>query len=348
MKKIVSILVSCLLLQSILVRANPASNTIFPPKLNPGDTVAIVAPGYRVSENIQIQYAIERIQALGLKVKLGKSIYQRHGYFAGTDQERANDINQLFADKNVKAIIAIRGGWGSNRILSLLNYKLIKNNPKIIMGYSDITSLLLAINSKTGMVVFHGPMAALPWTKFTTKYVKDILFNADKVAFSNPVEEEDDLIHTKNRFVTIRKGRATGKILGGSLTLLTSLLGTKYLPRFNGAILFVEDVDEDIYRIDRMMTQLKNAGVLDKIAGFVFGKCTNCGLGVSGNGAVVATYGSLTFQQIMEQHILPLNIPAWYGSMIGHDSKIFTIPEGAMVSIDAENGTIQMLDAAVK
>jgi len=348
MKKIVYVLVSLWLFYSIAICAKNSNSIIFPPRLNPGDTVGLVAPGYRVSENTQMQYAIERIQALGLKVKLGKSLYKRYGYFAGTDQDRANDINQMFADKEVKAIITIRGGWGSNRILSLLNYKLIKNNPKIIIGYSDITSLLLAINAKTGMVTFHGPMAALSWTKFTTKYVQDLLFKGDKITFSNPIEDEDDLIHTKNRIITIRKGKATGRLLGGSLTLLTSLLGSKYLPKFNGAILFVEEVDEDIYRIDRMMTQLKTAGVLDKISGFVFGKCTNCGLGVNGSGPINSTYGSLTIQQVLEHHILPLHIPAWYGSMIGHDNKIFTLPEGAMVTIDAENGTIQMLEAAVK
>lgn len=346
-KKIIFITGCYLLFCNLTIHAktNNASSAIFPPKLHVGDTIALVAPGYRVSENIQIKYAIERMQALGLKVKLGKSVYKRYGYLAGTDEDRAQDINQMFADPTVKAIIAIRGGWGSNRILDLLNYKIIKQNPKIFMGYSDITSLLLAINAKTGLVTFHGPMAAQPWTGFTTKYMKDVLFDAGKVGFSNPVDDEDDLIHTKNRILTIRKGQATGKLLGGSLTLLTSMLGSRYLPKFNGAILFVEDVDEDIYRVDRMLTQLKTAGILDRIAGFVFGKCTDCGTGKNSTGS---NYGSLTMQQVLEHHIVPLRIPAWYGSMIGHDNKIFTLPEGSLVTIDANNGTIQMLEPAVE
>jgi len=163
------------------------------------------------------------------------------------------------------------------------------------------------------------------------------------VSFSNLDEEEDDLIHTKNRIITIRKGKATGKLLGGSLTLLTSMIGSKYLPKFNGVILFVEDVDEDIYRVDRMLTQLKTSGILDRIAGFIFGKCVNYGPSTGSS-----TYGSLTLQQVLEHHIFPLNIPAWYGSMIGHEDKIFTIPEGSLVTIDAEKGTIDMIEPAVK
>lgn len=341
-KKILFVTGICLLFFGPVNYAkNQNVSPIFPERLHPGDTVGLIAPGYKVDDNVNIQYAIERMEALGLKVKLGKHVYTRYGYLAGTDEDRADDLNQMFTDPEVKAIIALRGGWGSNRILDLIKYNTIKKNPKIIMGYSDITSLLLAINAKTGLVTFHGPMAALPWTGFTTKYAKEVLFDANKVNFSNPVVEEDDLTHTKNRITTIRKGQATGKLLGGSLTLLTSLLGSKYLPKFNGAILFIEDVDEDIYRIDRMLTQLKTAGILDRISGLVIGKCTDCGV-------KKPAIGSLTMRQVLYHHIIPLNVPAWYGSMIGHDDKIFTVPEGSMVKINAEKGTIEMLEPAVR
>lgn len=320
--------------------------TIYPAKLQPGDTVGLVAPGYRVPEDSQIQYAIERMQALGLKVKLGKAIYKRYGYFAGTDEERAKDINQMFLDPEVKAIIALRGGWGCSRILNMLDYKMIKKHPKIIMGYSDLTALLLAIHAKTGLITFHGPMPAEPWTKFSTQYVKDILFDAKVETFDNPVDaDEDDLIHTENRIITLNGGKASGPLFGGSLTVLTSLLGSNYLPKFNGGILFVEDVNEDIYRIDRMMMQLKTAGILDHISGFVFGKCTDC---KPGDNSTSSPYGSFTLQQVLENYIKPLHIPAFYGSMIGHDEKIFTLPEGAPVTIDADKGEIEMLNSAVK
>lgn len=343
MKVIIKIIFLSILMFSMvpLYAASGNRYNVLPNKLQKGDIVGLIAPGYRIAEKIEIQYAIERMKALGLKVKVGESVNKKFGYFAGTDEERASDINKMFADKDVKAIISLRGGWGSNRILSLLDYKIIKENPKIFMGYSDITSLLLAINAKTGLITFHGPMAALSWTGFTTQYVKDILFEGKRIDFVNPVEEEDDLIQTKNRIITIRKGKATGYLLGGSITLLSTMIGSNYLPDFNGAILFVEDIEEDVYRIDRMLTQLKNAGVLDKISGFIFGKCTDCC-------SKKRTIGSPTLQEVLEQHILPLNIPAWYGSMIGHEDKIFTIPEGVKVNIDAEKGTIQMLDPAVK
>ncbi|MEI8055008.1 MAG: LD-carboxypeptidase [bacterium] len=320
------------------------NTTIKPTRLHPGDTVGLIAPGFRDADETLIQYAIERLQALGLKVKVGKAVYEQYGYFAGTDKERAADINKMFADPKVKAIIALRGGWGCNRLLNLINYEAIKKNPKIIMGYSDITSLLLAINAKTNLVTFHGPVAHEPWPAFTLGYVKSILFDGKSVTFANPIEDEDDLIHTKNRPVVIRGGKATGKLIGGSLTLLTSMLESKYLPDFDHAILFVEDTGEDIYKIDRMLTQLKTAGILKKISGFVFGKCTDCGCSAGSS----TLYGSLTFAQVLKDHIKPLHIPAWYGAMIGHEGRKFTLPEGIRVTIDANMGTITMLEPAVK
>lgn len=320
------------------------STVIKPERLHPGDTVGLIAPGFRDADEILIQYAIERLRALGLKVKVGKAVYKQYGYFAGTDKERAADINKMFADPKVKAIIALRGGWGCNRLLSSINYDIIKKNPKIIMGYSDITSLLLAINAKTNLVTFHGPVAHEPWPAFTLGYVKDILFEGKSVTFANPIENEDDLIHTKNRPVVIRGGHATGKLIGGSLTLLTSMLGSQYLPDFDKAILFIEDTGEDIYKIDRMLTQLKTAGILKKISGFVFGKCTNCGCSAGSS----TLYGSLTFNQVLKDHIKPLHIPAWYGAMIGHEDRKLTLPEGIRVTIDADKGTITMLEPAVK
>lgn len=320
------------------------STEVKPARLHPGDTVGLIAPGFRDADETLVQYAVERLKALGLKVKVGKAVYKQYGYFAGTDKERAADINKMFADKKVKAIVALRGGWGCNRLLSLIDYNTIKNNPKIIMGYSDITSLLLAINAKTNLITFHGPVAHEPWPAFTQGYAKDVLFEGKAVTFANPVENEDDLIHTKNRPMVIRGGKATGKLIGGNLAILTSMLGSKYLPNFDGAILFVEDTNEDIFRIDRMLTQLKTAGILDKISGFIFGNCANCGCS-SGSST---TYGSLTFAQVLKDRIRPLRIPAWSGAMIGHEGKKLTLPEGARVTIDADKGTITMLEPAVK
>lgn len=319
-----------------------ASEVIKPAALKVGDTVALISSGFRVPQDVDIKYATERLQALGLKVKLGKSVYKRDGYFSGTDAERAADINQMFADPEVKAIFELRGGWGSNRILPYLNYKTIKNNPKIIMGYSDITSLLLAINAKTGLITFHGPLGVTPWPQFTTKYAKEILFNGQAVTLQNVQEPDDDLVQISGRIETINGGKASGRLLGGNLTVLTSMLGSPYLPKFDGAILFVEDVGVDVYQIDRMLTQLELAGVMGKIKGFVFGYCTDCSVG---QGTTV--YGTYTLMQVLQQHLKPHKIPAWFGAMVGHHDRIFTMPEGVNVEVDADKGTIKMLESAV-
>lgn len=323
--------------------------SIFPMRLHAGDTVALIASGFRVEEDAVVYYAKERLEVLGLHVKLGKSIFKRDAYFAGKDQDRARDVNDMFADDEVKAIFEVRGGWGCNRILPYLNYRLIKQHPKVVMGFSDITSLLLAINAKTGLITFHGTLGVEKWPEYTVNYMKRVLLGGEAVTFVNPVAEIDpkvDIIQTDNRIRTIHGGIAEGKLLGGNLASIVSMLGSSYLPRWQGAILFVEDVDENYYNIDRMMNQLQMAGVLKQISGFVFGQCIACSVGH--NSTVSGVLGSETLDQILDHYIRPLGIPAWSGAMIGHMAQMFTLPEGVEVKIDADHGTITMLQPAVK
>lgn len=312
-------------------QGKPSLNTIRkPPRLQAGDTVGLIAPA-GIVDTKDIEVAQKSISQLGLKVKLGKHILDRYGYLAGKDADRAQDVNLMFSDRTIKAIIAMRGGWGCNRILALLNYSLIGSHPKIIIGYSDITTLLLAINARSQMITFHGPVATSTWNQFTVDYFKRILFNSEAVTMQN-------LNPSEVRLEIITPGKARGKLVGGNLSVLSAMVGSPYLPSWNKSILFVEEVGEDVYRIDRMLTQLKTAGILNKIAGFIFGQCTNCKLGDE---------PSFTLMQVLQQHILPLSIPAWYGSMIGHIKDKFTLPIGVEVEIDAELGTIRMLEAAV-
>ena len=335
MKKL--IIVCLLLISSNLF----ALSNIKPMHLQKGDTAALISSGFRVNTTQDVQFATERLQALGLKVIYGKSILHQTGYFAGSDKQRAADVNAMFANPNVKAIIELRGGWGSARILKYLNFPMIQRNPKIFMGFSDITSLLLAIHEKTGLITFHGPMAgAFPWTHYTVNYLKKILFTGKAITMTNPIVKSDDLAITTDRIQTIHSGVVSGEILGGNLTVLVSMLGSPYLPSFKNKILFVEDTGEDVYQIDRMLTQLQTAGVLKQISGFIFGQCTGCTAKVS--------YGSYRLQQVLQQHIAPLGIPAWNGAMIGHLANIFTIGEGEKVRINASKGTITMLQSAVK
>jgi muramoyltetrapeptide carboxypeptidase len=290
-----------------------------------------------VSEDLEITK--ESLAALGLKVKVGKHALDRYGYLGGTDDARSEDVNTMFADPDVAAILCIRGGWGCNRILPLLKYDVIKKNPKILCGYSDITSLLVAIYARSGLVTFHGPVGISTWNQFSLNYFKKVLIDAETVVMENPKAIGDNLAQTKDRVNTITKGKAKGKLVGGNLSVLTAMVGSTYLPDWKNHILFVEETDENIYRVDRMLTQLKLAGILGQISGFVFGKCTKCD---PGDG-----YGSLTLEEVFNDHVKPLGIPAWYGSMIGHIENKFTVPVGVEAEIDAEAGTIRLLEAAV-
>lgn len=315
---------------------------IRPSRLRAGDTVGLVAPASATFQSVDLDIARESLEALGLKVKIGRHLLERHGYLAGDDKDRADDINRFFGDDAVRAVLPIRGGWGSARVLPYLDFAHIRRNPKIVLGYSDITALLLSIHAKSGLVTFHGPNGMGRWDAWSLEYVKRVLFNAEAVTMENPrsMSDRNSLVQIENRVRTITPGTARGKLLGGNLTVLTTILGSPYVPAWDGAILFCEDVGEDLYRVDRMFTQLKLVGALEKIRGFVFGTCSECGPGEG--------FASLTLEEILQDHIKPLGVPAWFGAMIGHATPQWTVPVGADVEIDAARGTITMLEPAVQ
>lgn len=309
------------------------------PRLKPGDTVGLINPAGATFHKDDVLIAEETLAALGLKMKSGQHLLDRYGYLAGTDEARAADVNQMFANPEINAILSLRGGWGCNRILDMVDYKTAAKNPKIIMGYSDITSLLVALTAKTGLVTFHGPVGTSTWNEFSTNFVRKLLFQAETVTMENPKHIGDNLTQTQNRILPIGPGKTRGMLWGGNLSVLTAMVGSDYLPKAKGSILFLEEVGEDIYRVDRMLTQLKLAGILQELSGFVFGKCSKCDAG--------DTYGSLTLEEVLSDHIKPLGIPAWYGSMIGHIEDKFTMPCGLEAEIDAGRGSITLLDSAV-
>ena len=338
---------------SLLIPANTYSmgNTNFravfpedskvPPALQEGDTIGIVSPASAIFESEPYEIARESFEALGLKVKFGRNVKNRFGHLAGTDEERAEELNEMFRDKSVKAIIALRGGSGAARILDKLDYEAIKQNPKIFIGYSDITALHLAIFEKTRLVTFHGPVAVSTWNSFSVDYLKRLLFEKEAIIYKNPSAKGDELTQTKNRIRTITEGTVKGKLLGGNLSVLTGIMGSEYFPQdWTGKILYLEDIGEKIYAVDRMMTQLQLGGVLNEISGFVFGKCSDCDPGGSG-------YGSLTLEEVIDHYIKPLNIPAYSGAMIGHIDDNVTIPNGIEAELNASNGTIELMEPAV-
>jgi muramoyltetrapeptide carboxypeptidase len=321
----------------------PNNNSVLIPQgLKEGDTVGVVSPSSAIFETEPYEIAKESLEAMGLKVKFGKFVKGRYGHLAGTDEERAEELNNMFRDESIKAVMALRGGSGAARILDKLDYEAIKNNPKIFVGYSDITALHLAIYEKTRLVTFHGPLAVSTWNSFSFNHFKRLLFDKEKITFTNPTDKGDNLVQIDNRIRTIRAGEATGRLIGGNLSVLTGIMGSEYFPtNWEGNILYLEDVGEQIYAVDRMMSQLQLGGVLDKISGFVFGKCTSCNPGGSG-------YGSLTMEEVMDHHLKPLQIPAFSGAMFGHIDDNITIPNGLKAKINATKGSIELLENAVK
>ena len=309
---------------------------LLPVALEPGDTVALVSPSSATDERLSLQLAQEAMQALGFKVKTGAHYASRRGHLAGTDAERAGDLNTMFADEEVKAIVCVRGGSGAARLLPLLDYDAIRANPKVLLGYSDITALHNAILAKAGLITFHGPIGAGSWNRFNVDQFRRMFFDRELMLYKNVVDAGDELVPRKNRTLTIAGGKARGELVGGNLSVLVGLAGSPYLPDFTGKILFLEDVEEAPYRVDRMLTTLKLMGALDVIAGFVFGECTDCDPGEG--------YGSLTLDQIFDHHIKPLGIPAYRGAMIGHLRQQFIVPHGGKVELDADAGTFRMLE----
>lgn len=313
-----------------------SANPLLPIALLRGQTVGIISPSAASADRMEYTFAKEAMEAMGLKVKVGSNFKNRFGHLAGTDEERAADFNAMFADPEVKAIICLRGGSGAARILPLIDYEQVKANPKPLLGYSDITALHCALYSQTGLISFHGPNGSGSWNSFHANQFQQLFFDQKLLSFKNEVTKGDDLVAKGNRIQTLTKGTVEGKILGGNLTVLTALSGSIYYPDFQNSILFIEDVGEDPYRIDRMMSTLKLNGTLGKIKGFVFGQCSDCKPG--------SGYGAFTVDQIMDQYIIPLNIPAYIGAMIGHISKQFIIPVGARVRLNADQGSITLLE----
>jgi muramoyltetrapeptide carboxypeptidase len=305
---------------------------IKPKALKAGDTIAITSPAGAVWDETQIVTFSNILKNFGFNVILGKTLTQKFGYFAGTDELRAGELNELFANKEVKGIFCMKGGWGCARLLDKIDYKLIEENPKVLIGFSDITTLLIAITTKTGLITFHGPVGNSGWNDFTRSVFSNVVMNVHAFTFpENPPVE--------NKPTVINIGKASGELVGGNLTVLTSLIGSNYLPDWKNKILFLEEVKEEPYSIDRMLTQLKLSGVLNSISGLVFGKCAKC--------LAEEPLKSFTFHEVILQHVQPIGIPAFYGAMIGHIENKLTLPLGINASIDAEKGTIILNENAV-
>ncbi|MFT3967659.1 MAG: LD-carboxypeptidase [Sphingobium sp.] len=309
-----------------------------PPRLRLGDKVGLIAPASSSDDEARLEAVQTTIRGMGLIPQVGRHVPDIYGYLAGTDEDRADDINAMFADESIRAIFAIRGGWGSARLLPLLDWKTIRDNPKLLIGFSDITALHLAFAARAGFPTIHGPNAANRWDVTSWNSLWRLAFTGETPLLGQP----DGVDRTQDpwRVTTIRPGKARGSLLGGNLSVLSALLGTPWAPDFDGAILFLEDVGEAEYRIDRMLNQLALSGVLGKAAGVIFGQCSRCTAGVE-------NYAGFSIGDLFEQYFAPLGVPAFTGANIGHVANQLCLPVGARVEMDAEAGTIRLLDPIV-
>lgn len=329
-------------LAGLPVRAETAKGAapVRPPHLRAGDTVGLVAPAGFVGDQFGIERLAETVRAMGLVPKFAPNLLYRHGYLAGSDRVRAAGIQAMFADPDVRAVMAVRGGWGSQRLLPHLDFEAIAQSPKLLIGSSDITALHLALYQRTGMVSLHGPNAAHSWPHVAWDAFRAIAFEGGQPTYEIPADPTLRLAPRNWQLRTFRPGTARGPLLGGNLSVLSALVGTGWLPDFTGAILFLEETNEAEYRIDRMLTQLAQGGVLEKVAGVVFGQCTNCANPGS-------PYGNFTVFEVLEQHLAPLGVPAFQGASFGHISANLSLPVGIAAEIDADEGTIRLLEPAV-
>ena len=316
----------------------PPRRVIKPRRLSEGDTLGLVLPASHEMQADEIAFAREQLEALEFKVVVGRHAYDRHGYFAGTDRDRAADINAMFAADDIDGIFCYTGGWGSPRILPYLDYDLIARNPKVIVGFSDVTALLNAIYQRTGLVTFHGPVAGSTLNDYSVENFRAVVMDDEAAGVLRaPEKRPNELVDRTNRIVRLAPGKASGRLVGGNLTLVGALMGTPYQIDTTNAILFLEDVREEVYRVDRMLTQLALGGVFDRVAGVVFGRCTDCQVRSSG----------FSLEDVLRDRFASSRAPVISGLSFGHIENKLTLPVGIMATLDADAGTLSLDEAAV-
>lgn len=304
--------------------------------------MAIVSPAGAASRTDSIQSAATHLKQLGLRVKVMPNAAKRWGYLAGTDEERSADLNAAIKDTEVKGIIALRGGYGTMRILPHIDYSEFKKQPKIVMGYSDITALLNALTRKTGVVTYHGPIAESHFDGFEGEWMHKALFEEGPIGvFGEPSDLSGRAVNPPP--VTIQPGKARGRLIGGNLSLIAACAGTPYGPEFDGAILFLEDVGEAAYRVDRMLTGLWLGGHLQKLNGLVFGDFRPRKGEPEDVDSPAEPEATFTMAQVLFNLKQWIRIPMYSGLYVGHIRDKLTLPIGAVVELDADSRTLAMV-----
>ncbi|MDF9800375.1 muramoyltetrapeptide carboxypeptidase [Catalinimonas alkaloidigena] len=324
---------------------------IIPERLQPGDTIGLLTPATYLTEE-QLRNAVTALENLGFKVRYSPNMLVRKGYLGGTDKQRAEDINQMFADEEIDGIMCGRGGYGSGRILPYLDFDMIRNNPKPFIGFSDITALLYGFYGQAGLVCYHGPMGTSDYNEITTSYFKKVLMEPqNQLVYDNqeikPVlgldVEEGELeveMASPTQMITLTPGQAEGELIGGNLSLMSMLAGTQYDLDMQEKLVFIEEVGEAPYRIDRMLTQLLlDKNKLPAAAGIVLGVFNAC--------EAEDEDDSLSLAQVLQDRLAGLNIPVIYGLSFGHIKQNMTLPFGINARLDASEKKLTLLEKPV-
>lgn len=312
-----------------------------PPALRPGARIALIAPAGPCLERDDLTRGEELCRVLGFEPRLGPSAGARYGYLAGTDDERVKDLNAALADPKIDAVWCLRGGFGMTRILDRVDFGALARHPKVIIGYSDITALLNGALRIANLVTFHGPMSRAPLGPFARWHFDRVLTVPGPAGqLGRLPAPADELVPKENRIATLQPGVAEGPLVGGNLSLLQCLIGTKYFPDLDGAILFLEDVGEDLYRVDRMLAHLRAVGAFSKVVGVLVGRFTEM--------RREASDGALGYDEVLMTYLGPLKVPVAYGFPVGHIDEQWTLPLGVRARLDASRGELELLEPAVR
>ncbi|HTS88187.1 MAG TPA: LD-carboxypeptidase [Gemmatimonadales bacterium] len=315
-----------------------SKTVIRPPRLRAGSRVALLAPSGPLSERDDLTRALELCRAFQFEPIAGTHALERHGYLAGEDDARLADLNQALNDPSVDAIWCLRGGYGVTRILDRVETEGFVRRPKVVIGFSDVTALLLALHESAGVVTYHGPMSRSPLSLFSRRHFELVLTRVGAPGLmGNPPTPSGVTVPRAPRIVALHPGVAEGPLVGGNLTLLMALAGTRHFPDLTGALLFLEDVGEDLYRIDRHLAHLRMLGALDRLAGVIAGQFTEMRRG-TGDG------GALALDEVLGTYLTPLGIPVAMGFPIGHIEDQWTLPIGVRARLDAGAGEVEILD----
>ncbi|MCF6352033.1 MAG: LD-carboxypeptidase [Cyclobacteriaceae bacterium] len=324
------------------VDSNEPLLPIKPQRLTKGDTIGLIAPSSGIGR-LSFEKAIANIERLGFKPHYTKNLRVNKSFLGGTDQQRVDDIHYMFSNTNVKGILCIRGGYGSNRLLPLIDYNIISANPKVFIGYSDITALLYGIYSQTGLVCFHGPVGISSFKEFAANiFTKEIMKAQKQIIIKRPKnwQKKTDIAYTE---LKINPATVQGELVGGNLSVLVALIGTPYDIDFSNKIVFLEEIGEKPYKIDRMLTQLLQSGKLAKAKGLALGVFKACDYTPEDEFYDM----SLSLQEVLKDRLSDLQIPVIYGLPFGHISDNATLPFGIKAELDVGKSRLTIIESAV-